>query len=97
MSLCYFDSICDHDHPRAVPSFPAPSHHPCAALLFRSICGHDHPRAVPSSPRRSILPAPPHPPHAVPSSSRRSILLTPPHPPHAAPSVHGYKTTQSAR
>ena len=125
MSLCYFDSICDHDHPRAVPSFPAPFRHsprrpiipaplccfglfvattipapphpPHAALLFRSICGHDHPRAVPSSPRRSILPAPPHPPHAVPSSSRRSILLTPPHPPHAAPSVHGYKTTQSAR
>lgn len=57
---------------------------------FDSICGHDHLHAVPSyhaapsSPRCPILP-------------RRPILLTPPHYLRAAPSVHGYKTTQSAR
>ena len=64
---------------------------------FGSICDHDPHRAFPSSSRLPILPAPPHYLRAVPSSSRRPIIFTPPHPPHAAPSVHGYKTTQSAR
>ena len=82
MSLCCFGSICGHDHPRAVPSSPR-----------RPII----PRAAPLSSRRSILLTPPHYLRAVPSSSRRSILLTPFHHPRAAPSVHGYKTTQSAR